>query len=252
MGKMIVIAQARVRSTRLPNKVLLKVCNKELLLHFIDRILPAKKVEHLIIATTTSSNDNSIVKLVEGYHPRVMVYRGSEEDVLDRYYKAATDYRKKTKKEIDIIRITSDCPLIDPDVIDLHITEFEKRTVDYLSSRIEKRTWPHGMEMEILSFNALEIAWQYADKPFERQHVTPYIYKSHPELFKLYEFQYEKDISHYRFTLDYPEDLKFIRAVYENLYPKNPMFSIKDILTLLVEHPELCLLNKCRVNNRII
>ena len=148
--KKLLISQARTNSTRLPNKVLLKILNKELILHFIDRIVAADAVDHMIIATTLNYEDDIIVRLVENYNKKVTVFRGSEKDVLDRYYKAALDYiKKENNSQIDIIRITSDCPLIDPAIINLHIREYNKRKVDYLSSRINN---VHGLMEWMLKY----------------------------------------------------------------------------------------------------
>jgi len=244
----IVIIQARTGSSRLPNKILLKIFNKEILLLLIDRVIASKLINHIIIATTNNKDDDKIVELIENYHPLVSLFRGHEKDVLDRYYQAALEYKNINNRDIDIIRITSDCPLIDPNIIDLHIEEFNKRNVDYLSSRIKKRTWPHGMEMEIFKFNSLQSAWQNANKQFEREHVTPYIYKSHPEKFKLHEYSFKEDKSNYRFTIDYKEDLDFVKSIYEKLYRKNPMFTFDDILQLLDNKPELLKINDNRVN----
>jgi spore coat polysaccharide biosynthesis protein SpsF len=247
----IAIIQARTGSSRLPNKILLKILNKEILLLLIDRLLASKLINHIIIATTTNKEDYKIIHLVENYHPNVSAFRGDENDVLDRYYQAALEHKKIRNNNIDIIRITSDCPLIDPIVIDLHIEEFNQRKVDYLSSRINKRTWPHGMEMEIFTFDSLQSAWKNANEPFEREHVTPFIYKSHPEKFNLFEFSYKKDISNYRLTIDYEEDFEFVKAIFEKIFPQKPMFKLDDILQLLETEPDLMRINANRINPEI-
>jgi spore coat polysaccharide biosynthesis protein SpsF len=243
MPDKLVIIQARTTSTRLPNKILLKVLNKEILLHVLDRVLAARKVDHIIVATTDQPADQVIADLIQLYHPRISLFRGSEEDVLDRYYQAARLLMDNTGENCDIIRITSDCPLIDPQFIDLHVKEFNKRKVDYLSSRIYKRTWPHGMELEIFSFQTLQMAWQQAVDKYEREHVTPYIYSSHAEKFTLYELKSEKDWSHIRLTLDYWEDYLLIKTIYEKLYPINPFFGLAEILKLLTDEGNLLQLN---------
>ncbi len=251
MNHKIAIIQARTGSSRLPNKILLRILNKEILLLLIDRVVASKLIDHIIIATTASNEDDKIVALVESYHSKVSIFRGDENDVLDRYYQAAINYKYMSNNEIDIIRITSDCPLIDPKIIDLHIKEFNQRKIDYLSSRIKKRTWPHGMEMEIFSFDSLQLAWENAIETFEREHVTPFIYKSHPEKFKLYEFIYKKDISDYRFTIDYKEDYEFVKTIFEKLYPQKPTFTLADILQLLETKPDLKRINANRINTKI-
>lgn len=243
MSANIVISQARTGSTRLPGKVLLKILGKELLRHLIDRVTAAKTVDHMIIATTENPRDDVIVDLVRNYHERVSVFRGSEEDVLDRHYRAALEVRNIFEEKINIIRITSDCPLIDPRVIDLHVHEFEQRDVDYLSSRITRRTWPHGMELEVFSFDSLKTAWQNARETFEREHVTPYIYKTKSDKFNLYELSYPENLSHLRFTLDYPDDFRLIEMVYQNLYATDQLFSLEAMLDLLAEKPDIYLTN---------
>ncbi len=252
MAANIVISQARTGSTRLPNKVLLKILGKEILLHLIDRVLAAKTVDHMIIATTNNPKDDEIVDLVNNYHENVSVFRGSEENVLDRYYRAALSVKGTYGNTMHITRITSDCPLIDPKVIDLHIHEFEKHDVDYLSSRITKRTWPHGMELEVFTFATLEETWRNAKEDYEQEHVTPYIYKSHSEKFRLFELTYSKDLSHLRFTLDYPEDLRFIEVIFKELYPLDRKFDLESILKLLSRRPEISLINQEVSNTRII
>jgi spore coat polysaccharide biosynthesis protein SpsF len=252
MQNKLVITQARTASTRLPKKILLKILEKEILLHFLDRLLAAEKADHIIVATTDQPADQVIVDLVQSYHPRISLFRGSEQDVLDRYYQAARQFLANKRTPWDIIRITSDCPLIDPRLVDSHISAFEQRSVDYLSSRIHKRTWPHGMELEVFSFRALQTAWQNATDNYEREHVTPYIYHSHAGDFILSEFQAEKDWSHIRLTLDYWEDYLLIKAIYEKLYPVNPRFGWPDILELLEQDEQLLQINSKWSNPQLI
>jgi len=247
-NKVIVISQARTGSTRLPDKVLLKILGKELLIHFVNRVKKSKKIDKIVIATTDKTNYDKIANLIDKYYKNeIDVFRVSEEDVLDRYYQASLKFLDDDTNLI-IVRITSDCPLIAANIIDLHIEEFIKRKVDYLSSRINKRTWTHGMEAEVFTFQALKDAWENAKTPMEREHVTPYIYRTHPEKFKLYELSYKEDLSNLRFTVDYPEDFEFVKTIYERLYPINPYFSFNDILNLLKKEPELLEINKNRVN----
>lgn len=251
MNDKVAIIQARTGSTRLPNKILLKILNKEILLLLIDRVIAANFIDQIIIAITTNKEDDKIVALVKNYHPKVSVFRGDENDVLDRYYQAALEFKNICINKFDIIRITSDCPLIDPKIIDLHVAEFNQRKVDYLSSRINKRTWPHGMEMEIFTFDSLLTAWSNSTEPFEREHVTPYIYKSYPEKFKLFEYNYKKDISDYRLTIDYEEDFKFVKIIFEKLYNQNTIFTLDEIIQLLESEPDLLKINAGRINPQI-
>ena len=252
MRNKLVITQARTASTRLPKKILLKIFEKEILLHFLDRVLAAEKVDHIIVATTDQPADQSIVDLVQSYHPHISLFRGSEEDVLDRYYQAALKFCEDNTAEWDIIRITSDCPLIDPLLIDRHISVFDSAPVDYLSSRIQRRTWPHGMELEIFTFAALQTAWQQAVDKYEREHVTPFIYHSHAQDFTLAELTADKNWSDIRLTLDYWEDYLLIRAIYEKLYPQNPRFGWTDILNLLQQDKQLLQINAKWNNPQLI
>jgi spore coat polysaccharide biosynthesis protein SpsF len=213
-------------------------------------VLAARKVDHIIVATTDQPADQVIVDLIQSYHPRISLFRGSEDDVLDRTYQAARQFMHRTGKNWDIIRITSDCPVIDPAIIDHHISIFEQQSVD-LSSRINKRTWPHGMELEIFSFAVLQTAWQNAVTKYEREHVTPYIYQSHAENFALYELTAEKDWSHLRLTLDYWEDYLLIKSIYEKLYPRKSLFGLADILKLLGDEKQLVQLNSKWNNPRL-
>ncbi len=246
--RVLLVTQARTGSTRLPNKVLLKAAGKELLLHFIDRLLPSKFIDYIVVATTTNPKDIAIVDLVNGYDVKIKTFRGSEEDVLDRYYQSVVNLFPDFRDHEIIVRVTSDCPLIDYEVVDLHIQEFICSDVDYLSSRIEKRTWPHGMEAEVFTFGSLKRAWQNAKEQFEREHVTPYMYKTHPNKFRLRELPYSKDLSHIRLTIDYPEDLEFIKAIMESEEYHGCYMHLADIIGFINKNLFLLEINKERVD----
>jgi len=251
MAKFAAIVQARRGSVRLPDKMMKTILGREVILRFLERIEAAHSLDLIIVATTDRSRDDRLVRLIETHFPEVGVFRGSEGDVLDRTYRAAVAVSTVSGEEPVVVRMTPDCPLLDPRVIDLHIEEFSRRDVDYLSSRIHKRTWPHGMELEVFTFASLKEAWLNAAEPFEREHVTPFIYRSHAHRFRLFELSHADDLSRYRFTLDYPEDLRFIDAVYRALYPRSPLFSLTDIMTLLEDHPEIVQINAMRVDPRL-
>ena len=239
--KVAAIIQARVGSTRLEGKVLRKICEKEILLHVVDRILAADLIDQVIVATTENSVDDAIAQLVSGYHEKVKVFRGSEDDVLNRYYKAALEF------DVDVVvRITSDCPLTDPNIINVHVKEFLKRKVDYLSSRIEKRTWPHGLDCEVFTIESLQKANQLAKDKHQREHVTPYIMQG--EDFSKYELKCDPDLSIYRWTVDYEEDLEFVSAIYKTLYKENKLFGMDSVISLLKEKPELLEINKKHID----
>ncbi len=232
------IIQARVGSTRLPKKILLKVQDKELLIHVVERVLNAKKIDQVIIATTTKPGDDLVVKLIEKYsNNRVMVFRGSEEDVLDRYYRAA----ENSNSDI-IVRITSDCPLIDWELIDLMVSKFVDGHYDYVSNVLTKRTFPRGLDVEVLSFGALKRMWESCTLEKHREHVTSYI-RENPSLFKTLNIEQERDLSGLRWTVDEEDDLKLVRIIYNELVRKNSNFKTEDVLELIKQKPELATMN---------
>jgi len=237
--------QARVGSTRLPAKVLKEILGKTVLEHDLERCLRIRKVDGIIIATTNEPEADKIIQICALFPAdKVKFYRGSIEDVLSRYYESALMVQAQT-----IIRLTSDCPLLDPLLVDDMIETFmEKRRqsppLDYLCNT-NPRTFPQGLDTEIFTFSTLERAFLQAKDPYEREHVTPYI-RRHPEIFTFENFSQSVDQSSYRWTLDYPEDFEFIKLVYESLYPQNPAFDRHDIVTLLKEHPEIQSINANR------
>ena len=232
----VAIVQARTGSTRLPNKILEDISGKPLLEHVLDRVQLSRLIDRIIIATTTEEKDHVILEMGQSWG--IDNYTGSEEDVLDRFYQAAKIYGAET-----VVRITPDDPFKDPEVIDRVIGYYleHKDNLDYVSNTI-KATYPEGLDVEVFSFDALERAWQEAEKPSEREHVTPYIC-NHPELFRLANVENDEDLSHLRWTLDTEADLRFTREVYARLY-HGQVFLMKDILTLLRAEPELAQINQ--------
>ncbi|PKP61382.1 MAG: acylneuraminate cytidylyltransferase [Candidatus Altiarchaeales archaeon HGW-Altiarchaeales-1] len=235
--KIVAIIQARMGSTRLHGKVMKKILGKEVILHDIDRIKQIKNLDKIVIATTTKKDDDIIVETIKNYNSGIGIFRGSEDDVLDRYYKAAKEFNATV-----IVRITSDCPLIDPLVSDKVIETFLNNKCDYCSNCL-KRTYPQGLDTEVFSFEALEKAWKEAKEDYQREHVTPYIYE-HPEKFKLLNVLNDKDLSHLRWTLDTIEDFNFIDEIYKRLYKENKSFYIEDILKVLEKEPKMLEINK--------
>lgn len=233
MRKTVAIIQARVGSTRLPGKVLKEICGKPMLWYVIERVKRAKLINEIVVATTTNAEDDEIVKIAE--QCRVKTFRGSEDDVLDRYYRAAKEFKADV-----VVRITADCPLIDPEIVDKTVEFFLKGDFDYVSNTV-RPTFPDGLDVEVFSFDALKKAWENATKLSEREHVTPYIRK-HPEKFKIGSFEAEHDLSHLRWTVDREEDLRFVREVYERIGKE--IFHMQDVLELLREHPELAEINR--------
>ncbi|MGO5065105.1 cytidylyltransferase domain-containing protein [Clostridium sp. LCP25S3_F8] len=236
--KVVCIVQARMGSTRLSGKVLKKICGKTVLEHDIDRLRRIKNIDEIVIATTTLEKDNAIVKVCK--RSGVKYFRGSEEDVLSRYYYAAKDNNADV-----VVRITSDCPLIDPEVSDNIIQYYldNKNKYDYVSNTIE-RTYPRGLDTEVFSFNALKRAFNESIIIRDREHVTPYIWDN-PKLFKLAQYKNNKDYSSLRWTLDTEKDFELINKIYSLLYTHmNSKFQFENILNIYDEHPELYDINK--------
>lgn len=234
------IIQARVNSTRLRGKVLIEIGGKTVLEHVIERVKKSRYIKNTILATTDRHEDSRIADLADKLG--VDSYRGSENDVLDRYYQTAKLYNAK-----HIVRITADCPLIDPDIIDDVISRYFESKSDYCSNTLEV-TFPDGQDVEVFSFETLSIAWENAKLLSEREHVTPYI-KNHPDRFKLAGFRNKVDLSDKRWTLDREEDLMFIRAVIAGLYPQNPDFGMEDIMEFIKNNPQIEDINKGIVRN---
>ncbi|BFN05018.1 cytidylyltransferase domain-containing protein [Clostridium tetani] len=234
--KVVCIVQARIGSTRLPGKVLKKICGKTVLEHDIDRLRKIKNIDEIIIATTILEKDNAIVKECERLG--VKYFRGSEEDVLSRYYYAA----KENNADI-VVRVTSDCPLIDSGVsekiIQYYLDNINK--YDYVSNTIE-RTYPRGLDTEVFSLKALEKAFNESKLQRDREHVTPYIW-SNSDIFKLYHYKNDKDYSELRWTLDTKEDYRLISSIYENFRNKK-CFSMHEIIKLLERNPEIKYINR--------
>lgn len=228
------IVQARRGSSRLPNKVIKLIQGKPMLAHVISRVKRAKLVDSVFLATTDRPEDRMLAKIAD--EEGIGIFYGSQDDVLDRYYKCATRFGIK-----NIVRITADCPLIDPGIIDMTVTKFLEEKYDYVGNAIVP-TFPDGLDVEVFSFQALEKAWKNAALVSEREHVTPYIWKN-PGLFKLGEYSSGTNLSHMRWTVDNKEDMVFVRRVYRHLYPSKKFFSYIDVLALLERQPGLAAIN---------
>jgi spore coat polysaccharide biosynthesis protein SpsF len=228
--KTVIIVQARMTSTRLPGKVLKPVLGKPLLAYQLERLTRCTLADEIVIATTLNSADDPIVALAAKHD--VASFRGSEDDVLSRYHGAALAHRADT-----IVRVTSDCPLIDPAVIDRVIRKFSDTPgrYDYVSNTLQ-RSYPRGMDTEVFSFQALDQALRESTTPAEREHVTPFIYRN-PARYKLGNVAYATDESRHRWTVDTAEDLEFVRRMLEALYPSHPEFTLEDALETACAHP---------------
>lgn len=232
-----VIVQARYASTRLPGKVLLPLKGHSVLYHDIQRIRQAKRIDEIIVATSTNERDGAIVN--EAKSIGVKCFRGSELDVLSRYYLAA----KENGLDI-IVRITSDCPLIDPHVVDKVIDEFFDNNCDIstnASPDLANRTYPRGFDTEVFSFEKLSEANREASKDYQREHVTPYIYENS---IRVNYVKNDIDYSRYRLTLDTSEDYNLICKVYDCLYKGIHDFYLQEIVELLTSKPELIRINQ--------
>ncbi|CAN2250924.1 spore coat polysaccharide biosynthesis protein SpsF [Bacillus subtilis] len=234
--KVTAIIQARMGSSRLPGKVLKKVLNKPLLEYQIERIKRAALIDDIVIATTTHAIDKPIVELSKRLS--LTYYCGSENDVLSRYYEAA-----KISKAETIVRLTSDCPIIDHRVIDRVIKFYldSNGQYDYVSNTLN-RTYPRGMDIEVFSASSLEKAHAESSLEHEREHVTPFIFLN-PGRFNLANIAYTENQKQHRWTVDTPEDFLLIKKIIEKLYPTKPDFSLEDTLALLNTFPEWSLLN---------
>jgi len=238
--KIFSIIQARLGSTRLPEKILLEIApGKTILECMLNRVRQSQLIERIIVATTINPADKKLIKFLEKIGQEYFI--GSEEDVLDRYYQAAKAFRAEPGDII--VRLTSDCPLIDSAVIDKTIKFYIDGNFDYAANGLEPYTYPDGMDTEVFSFAALEKAWKEADKPSHREHVTFYFWKN-PDKFKIGRLvNTEKDQANYRLTIDYPEDYELLKAVYGGLSGRNPDFSMGEIVEFLEHNPMIKKLN---------
>jgi len=229
-------------STRLPGKVLRELCGTTVLGHVIRRVEQCPLIDKIVVATSSSPADDAIE--MEATTHGALVYRGSEEDVLDRYYGAAI----QSTADI-VVRVTSDCPLLDPVILCQMVDMFRARNtqastepLDYLSNTLGERTFPRGLDAEIFTMGALAKAHSLARDPWEREHVTPYIY-SHPETFLLEGFSQNTDQSVQRWTLDTEEDWVLIHGIYNALGTEGKTFTTHDVIAYLDAHPDLMAIN---------
>jgi len=237
----VAIIQARMGSTRLPGKVLMDINGKPLLWHIVNRVSASKYVSKIVLATSTDKKDDKIEDFAKEY--RINIFRGSEDDCLDRYYQTAKKYNADV-----IVRITGDCPLICPDIIDKVILEYLNDSYDYVTNTI-LYTYPDGCDVEVFSFKALEKAWKESKDHVEREHVTVYIKNSGK--FKIKNVYNENPVNpeEYKWSVDRIEDLEFVREVYKYLYQNGKIFSHKEIMNLLKQHPEIKKINSNAIMN---
>lgn len=225
------IIQARMRSTRLPKKVMLPLGDKTILENVVDRVRQAKTIGQVIVATSIEQDDDIIAKLCE--EKGIQYFRGSHEDVLDRYYQTAKHFKAE-----HICRITADCPLIDPAVVDEAVKQYQEGGYDYVSNSHPIATYPDGFDTWVFSFVALEKSWQEAKLPSEREHVTSYIW-NHPEKFKIFNVKNKVDWSDYRLTIDENRDYEALKIIVEQVKD----LTMENIVRFLDEHREVKKIN---------
>lgn len=213
-----------------------EVLDKPLIDYLLERLHRSKRIEKTIVAIPMGGQDDRLNSHLQSLGQEV--FRGSEEDVLDRYYQAACEHRSEI-----IVRITADCPLIDPEVVDKTIDYFERGRFDYVSNGLKPPLYPNGLETEVFWMSSLETVWREAGLASEREHVTPYLYK-HPEKFRLGYFHPETDYAHERWTVDHEEDFELIKTIIENLYPKTSKFGMAEILKFKDENPKVFKINQ--------
>ena len=240
MKKVIASIQVRFNSTRLPGKVLKEICGKPMLELMLERLSKSKLIDEIIIATTINKNDDPIFELSKklGYK----VFRGNEKDCLDRHYQAI-----KNSNGDFICKITSDCPLIDPEIVDKVIGYYfeNEKKFDYVSN-VHPATFPDGLDVEMFSLATLERAWKEAKNQDEREHTTTYMWKN-PLIFRIGSVTMSKGENLFkkeRWTVDYPEDFEFIKAIYENLYHNGKIFLLNEILEFLSEREDIKKINQ--------
>jgi len=238
--KVLVVIQARTGSSRLPNKVLMPLAGRPLLERMVGRVRAATTPFDTLVATTLNPDDDPIDQICS--HIEVKCFRGHPTDLLDRHYRAALQEMADA-----VVKIPSDCPLIDPGVIDRVISHYVERCDDYdFVSNLHPPTYPDGNDVEVMSFPVLERAWAQATRPLEREHTTPFIWES-PELFRIGNVEWETGLDYsmsHRWTIDYIEDYNFIKSVYDELWSdQSRTFSLNDILDLLAARPELAEVN---------
>jgi len=237
-NRVVAIIEARMTSTRLPGKVLLKACGKPLLAHLIERLQRAESLDEVIIATTVNDTDDPIASLA--VQLGVGCFRGSEHDVLERVLKAANEFNADT-----IVEITSDCPALDPKVVDKCVVAFFEHKVHFLANRINP-LYPGGMDVRVFSTQTLrEVELISRDDPAAREHVSLPI-TDNEEKYKIYSLEAPPELSmpDLNIELDEPDDYKMIKTVFEALYPINPQFDLRDIISYIKENPEILEVNK--------
>jgi spore coat polysaccharide biosynthesis protein SpsF len=236
-GRVVAVVQARMGSTRLPGKVLLDIAGRPMLTRVMQRLESATRLDARVLATSHLPQDDPIAELCQ--REGLRCFRGEPHDLLDRYYRAALEQQAQV-----VVRVTADCPLIDPDLVDQTVQAFQQADppVDFAANRLpRRRTYPIGQDTEVCSMAALEQAWRQAAEPHQREHVMPFFYEN-PDRFRTLLLDYKEDLGDLRWTVDTPEDLAFVREVYRRMAPRTE-FGWLEILNLVRQDPDLAAIN---------
>lgn len=235
--KTVTVVQARSGSSRLPGKIFLPLAGAPLLVRMVERVKLARLVGNVVVATTTEAADDPTAEMCRQYG--LCCFRGHPTDLLDRHYQCAREFGAEI-----VLKIPSDCPLIDPTIVDRVIARFLEGGLDYVSN-LHPATYPDGQDVEVMAMSAFEVAWREAHRDFEREHTTPFFWENAGR-FRIGNVEWENgqdwSMSH-RITIDYPEDYDLIRQIYTALYRSNPRFGLKDIVELWQRQPELLAIN---------
>lgn len=237
--KVTCIIQARTRSERLPNKVLKEIENLPMICHIINRVKKAKNIDQIILATSNTDTDKILLDIAKKF--KIIGFAGDEKDVLDRFYNAAITYAANP-----IVRITGDCPLVDPILLDKMVEFYQANDYDYMSNTIE-RTFPDGLDIEIFSSEVLKISNKEAKWLSEREHVTPYILKNQND-FRVYNYKNKQNLSNLRWCVDEEDDLIMIRKIFQEMRP-NQFFSTDDALKIILKRPDISKINSGIMTN---
>ena len=237
--KVTCIIQARTRSERLPNKVLKEIENLPMICHIINRVKKAKNIDQIILATPNTDTDKILLDIAKKF--KIIGFAGDEKDVLDRFYNAAITYAANP-----IVRITGDCPLVDPILLDKMVEFYQANDYDYMSNTIE-RTFPDGLDIEIFSSEVLKISNKEAKWLSEREHVTPYILKNQND-FRIYNYKNKQNLSNLRWCVDEEDDLIMIRKIFQEMRP-NQFFSTDDALKIILKRPDISKINSGIMTN---
>lgn len=241
-GKIIGVVQVRMGSSRLPGKVMEEIESRPMAWHIVDRLRQAGSLSDVVIAVPDGPQDERIRAFADSCS--IPYYAGSESDLIDRIYKTAVQFQSEA-----IVRITGDCPLVDPDVVDLLVKNYlnRKEKLDYVSN-VRPRTFPHGLDTEVYPLTTLEKLWHQIQDPYYREWFPIYLWE-HEHEYRTFNVRHSENLSHLRWTVDYNEDLAFVRKLYEQLYRPGRAFGMLDVLALLKAHPEFATINAAHARN---